>query len=95
MRQARAQSSVELLGRKTLDSAGDQEAAERLLVSPADPAARILEALLYEADQAARFAMLPDVFTPPDPQQQVPCQPPALHVLYRTTHAVGTIWLEL
>ena len=74
VRQARAQSSVELLGRKILAGDSDQEAAERLLVSPADPAARILEALLSEPDQAARFAMLPDAFKPPDPQQQVPCQ---------------------
>ena len=64
VRQARVQSGVELLGRKVLQGG---EAAE--LVSPADPAARILEALLAQPDQASRLAMLPDAFAPPEPQQ--------------------------
>lgn len=79
VRQARAQSSLELLGRKTLH---DGEAAE--LVSPADPAARILEALLAQPDQATRHAMLPDAFAPPEPQQAAQVNETAL-ISCRTT----------
>ena len=63
VRAARATSAVELMGRKLLQ---DSDQVANLAMTPADPAARILEALLAEPDQAARFAMLPDAFTPPD-----------------------------
>ena len=61
VRAARATSAVELMGRKALH--GDDQAADAAM-TPADPAARILEALLAEPDRAARLALLPDAFTP-------------------------------
>ena len=65
VRAARAMSAVELMGRKMLQD-GDDQAADPVM-TPADPAARILEALLAEPDQAARFALLPEAFTPSEP----------------------------
>lgn len=69
VRAARATSAVELMGRKTLQG-DEQAAAADLMLTPADPAARILEALLAEPDQAARFAMLPEAFTPPESPEE-------------------------
>ncbi|CAL5224445.1 g7132 [Coccomyxa viridis] len=61
MRQARMRSTVELLGRKQLAP------GEELPLTPADPASRILEALLNVPDQAERLQMLPEALQAPDP----------------------------
>ena len=60
-RQARMRSTVELLGRKQLAP------GEELPLTPADPASRILEALLNVPDQAERLQMLPEALQAPDP----------------------------
>ena len=54
-------STVELLGRKQLAP------GEELPLTPADPASRILEALLNVPDQAERLQMLPEALQAPDP----------------------------
>ena len=54
-------SAVELLGRKQLAP------GEELPLTPADPASRILEALLNVPDQAERLQMLPEALQAPDP----------------------------
>lgn len=61
MRQARMRSTVELLGRKQLAPGED------LPLTPADPASRILEALLSVPDQAERLHMLTEALQAPDP----------------------------
>ena len=69
MRQARMRSTVELLGRKQLAP------GEELPLTPADPASRILEALLSVPDQAPRLQMLSEALQPPDtvtPSAEVP-----------------------
>ena len=60
MRQARMRSTVELLGRKQLAP------GEFLPLTPADPASRILEALLDVPDQAERLQLLPEALQPPE-----------------------------
>ena len=52
---------MELLGRKQLGPGSE------LPLTPADPASRILEALLDIADQAERMEVLPAALQPPDP----------------------------
>jgi hypothetical protein len=66
IRAARMQSSVELLGRRRL---AEGEAPPPL--GPADPAARILEALLALPDHAARLALLPEAFKAPEPAEAI------------------------
>ena len=61
MRQARMRSTIELLGRKQLAPGED------LPLTPADPASRILEALLSVPDQAERLQMLTEALQAPDP----------------------------
>ena len=61
MRSAKLRSTVELLGRKQLGPGSE------LPLTPADPASRILEALLNMPDQAERTEMLPAALQPPDP----------------------------
>ena len=61
MRRAKLRSTVELLGRKQLGPGSE------LPLTPADPASRILEALLNMPDQADRMEMLPAALQPPDP----------------------------
>lgn len=51
-------STVELLGRKQLAPGED------LPLTPADPASRILEALLEVPDQAERLQLLPEALQP-------------------------------
>ena len=54
-------STVELLGRKQLAP------GEELPLTPADPASRILEALLSVPDQTERLQMLTEALQAPDP----------------------------
>ena len=60
MRSARLRSTLEIVGRKQLVP------GEQLPLTPADPAARILEALLAVPVQAERLRMLPEALQPPD-----------------------------
>jgi len=57
--ESRATSAVELMGRKRL---GEGESPP---LGPADPAARILEALLAVQDDRERLELLPSAFEPP------------------------------
>ncbi|BDA48378.1 hypothetical protein COCOBI_12-0560 [Coccomyxa sp. Obi] len=59
VRGSRASSAVELMGRKRL---GEGESPP---LGPADPAARILEALLAVQDERERLQLLPSAFEPP------------------------------
>jgi hypothetical protein len=60
MRSARLRSTLEIVGRKQLVP------GEQLPLTPADPAARILEALLAVPIQAECLRMLPEALQPPD-----------------------------
>ena len=62
-------STVELLGRKQLAP------GEEVPLTPADPASRILEALLSVPDEAQRLQMLTEALQAPDavaPAAEVP-----------------------
>ena len=88
MRSARLRSTLEIVGRKQLAP------GEQLPLTPADPAARILEALLAVPIQAERLRMLPEALQPPDastPSDEVsgccPCSP------WRSQTHQAFIWL--
>ena len=83
MRQARMRSAVELLGRKQLAP------GEELPLTPADPASRILEALLDVPDQAQRLQMLPEALQAPDAVS------PAAEVLSRSPESDLTIFNDM
>ena len=84
MRSAKLRSAVELLGRKQLGPGSE------LPLTPADPASRILEALLDIADQAERMEMLPAALQPPDPHS-APSEACCSPILARMHAALSTV----
>lgn len=52
-----------LIGRKAF---GEGDSPQQPPLGPADPASRILEALLAVEDVSERLALLPEAFKPPD-----------------------------
>jgi hypothetical protein len=67
VKDSKATSAVELMGRKRVGQ------GESLPLGPADPASRILEALLAVDDERERLALLPSAFEP-HPEGELPLE---------------------